>query len=150
MTAPQPPLGWLAQTEFTARRANFREGMNARRITQAQANAGMAHWAAIAAYFGAPLPPELCDSNGDQPIWLDFYPAGQCAHVAMQAMAGELRRATLAIIARYQQAPSPALAPRVLALIKLDSHLHHRAGLPPLVIDGPLTPGLEGPERQAA
>lgn len=144
------PLSRLALDEFTIRRTSFREGIAARRVSASQAEQGLAHWAAIARYFGADLPADLCDGGGAQMAWPEFYPAGMRIDLAMNQMAGELRRATQAAIARYQADPNPTLRPRVLALIKLDSHLHYRAALPPLSIEGPLAPELDALERKAA
>ena len=145
------PLAPLALEEFTARQANYRAGINAGQITQAQADQAFTHWCAIAAFFGAPLPDRLRASDDSAPAWIEFYPTTQSVDISMKAMAGELRRATLATITHYQQAPhEPKIRARVLRLIKLDSHLHYRAALPPLVIEGSLTPELDAPERNAA
>lgn len=145
------PLAPLALEEFTARNANYRAGIAAGQITQGQADQAFAHWCAIAAYFGAPLPERLNGSDNSPPYWIDFYPAQQRVDISMTAMAGELRRATLVAITHYQQAPQDAkVRARVRRLIKLDSHLHYRAGLPMLAIEGTLTPELDAPEREAA
>lgn len=144
-------LADLAYEEFATRRANFRSGLRAGMVPRDEAEAVLLRWAAIARYFGAQLPPELCDSAGAQPLWLDFYPPSQRVDLSMKDMGAELRRATTAAIARYQESPQSApLRTRVARLIRLDSHLYYRAGLPMLQIEGNLTPELDGPERRAA
>lgn len=147
----KPNLADMAYEEFATRRANFRSGLRAGMVPRDEAEAVMLHWAAIARYFGAQLPSELCDNEGAQMAWIEFYPPAARVDQLMKEMGAELRRATETAIQRYQENPHKAdLRTRVAALIKLDSHLHYRAGLPPLQITGPLTPELDGPERRAA
>lgn len=146
-----PSLLDLANQEFVTRRANFRSGLRAGMVPLDEAEAVLLRWAAIARYFGAPLPAELCDSAGAQMAWIEFYPPSARVDQLMKDMGQELRRATEAAIQRYQENPHRAdLRTRVAALIKLDSHLHYRAGLPALQVTGPLTPELDGPQRRAA
>lgn len=148
---PKLSLADLAYEEFATRRANFRSGLRAGRVPRDEAEAVMLRWAAIARYFGAQLPAELCDHDGAQMAWIEFYPPGERVDLLMSAMGTELRRAAEAAIRHYQENPhKAALRTRVTALIKLDSHLYYRAGLPALQITGPLTPELDGPERRAA
>lgn len=146
-----PTLAQLAFEEFTTRRSNFRSGLRAGAVPRDQAEAILLRWAAIARYFGADLPPELCDHEGAQMTWIEFYPPAERVDLLMKDMGMELRRAAQAAIQRYQESPHKAdLRTRVLALIRLDTHLHYRAGLSALAITGPLCPELDELERRAA
>lgn len=133
-----------ALTELTRRRANASALVNQRRLPRAQAEAALARWCGIAAWFGAVLPAELRPYEGIQ-TWLDHAPRGTTANAWRRELAQQLRRDTLAALDRYEQLgkteQAEPLARRALALLRLDSELSIAAGLPAI--------GAE-PERKAA
>lgn len=131
------PLRAIALAEFTRRRDVQRQGLAAGRVSHAMADGELAHWAALARFFGADLPEapgtEVCDDFGRQRIWIEFYPPSMTADMAMRAMADRLRTATRESARRHQAAPvDAALRDRCRGLLRLDMHIAPLAGLPPV------------------
>lgn len=134
-----------ALAELTRRRANASALVNQRRLPRAQAEAALARWCAIAAWFGAVLPAG-CDPLVHIPTsahpehvegtahWLDFCPAGTAAADWRRELAQQLRRDTLAALDRYEQhgktEQAQPLATRAHALLRLDRELSIAARLP--------------------
>lgn len=138
-----PDLARMALDELTRRRARAAELVRARRLPQAEAQAAIAMWAGIAAWFGAELPDELRPHEGFQ-LWTDHAPRAATAAQWQRQLATELRGAAEAALHRLEADPANMNQQhRTRALLALDDHLSLAAGLPPIGAD-------ETTERKAA
>lgn len=126
-------LADLAQAEFSIWYEAMLDLVTTRRKTQAQAEAMLAPWAALARYYGADLPASLCAADGSQLHWIDFYPATMRADAAMTKMATEVRRACITLLTRHAgDTTNQPTTNRARALRHIDDHLSVMANLGPI------------------
>lgn len=134
----------IALAELLRRRANAAALLRQGRMPRADAEAAIARWCGIAAWFGAVLPDDL-RPYGQIQLWTDHAPKDMSAREWLTEFANQLRRDTKAALDRYEAngktEQGQPLAQRALALLRLDRQLSIAAGI------GPIHPE---PERKAA
>lgn len=124
---PDPTLAQIALAELTRRREQALAALRARQRSEAQVQALLRPWAAIAAWCGADVRALLHPAPGvpasEVPSWIDFCPPRTRADDALRALAHECRRA-------YAVALTKPDTERAANLARLDMRLSIAAGLP--------------------